>query len=204
MLTTQLHSVQLWGFIPEHLERLLPGRLTRLKDIKMVRTFRFAGMAFAASSLVLAVPSSAAPMAHAPTESSALSGTYAAGSAYGDLSYQHKRYRDRDYDDRYGRYDDDDDRYDRRSRRWRDGDRYSARYGEPVYRDTRIWRGRDGRYYCRKDDGTTGLLIGAGVGALIGHEIAGRGGDRTLGAILGAAGGALLGRHIDRSNTRCR
>nr|WP_240048801.1 glycine zipper 2TM domain-containing protein [Parerythrobacter lutipelagi] len=79
-------------------------------------------------------------------------------------------------------------------------DRY---YGEPVYRSTRVWRGRDGDYYCRKKDGTTGLLIGAGVGALIGNELAGRG-DRTLGAILGAAGGALLGREIDRSNTRCR
>ena len=81
--------------------------------------------------------------------------------------------------------------------------RYDQRWGEPVYRDTRIWRGRDNRYYCRKEDGTTGLLVGAGVGALIGHELAGRGGDRTLGAILGGAAGALLGRSIDRSSTRC-
>ena len=85
----------------------------------------------------------------------------------------------------------------------RDRDHYRS-YGEPVYRDTRVWRGRDGRYYCRRENGTTGLLIGAGVGALIGHEVAGRGGDRTLGAILGAAGGAILGRSIDRSDTRCR
>lgn len=76
-------------------------------------------------------------------------------------------------------------------------------YGQPVYRDTRIWRGRDGRYYCRKENGTTGLLIGAAVGGLIGNELAGRG-DKTLGAILGAAGGAILGRSIDRSNSRCR
>lgn len=75
--------------------------------------------------------------------------------------------------------------------------------GEPVYSHTRIWRGRDGRYYCRKDNGTTGLLVGAAVGGVIGHEVAGYG-DRTLGAILGAAGGAILGRAIDRSNTRCR
>lgn len=85
----------------------------------------------------------------------------------------------------------------------RDRDHYRS-YGEPVYRDTRVWRGRDGRYYCRRENGTTGLLVGAGVGALIGHEVAGRGGDRTLGAILGAAGGAILGRSIDRSSTRCR
>ena len=80
---------------------------------------------------------------------------------------------------------------------------YDRDYGQPVYRDTRIWRGRDGRYYCERENGTTGLLIGAGVGALIGHEVAGRGGDRTLGAIIGGAAGALLGRSIDRSNTRC-
>ena len=77
-------------------------------------------------------------------------------------------------------------------------------YDEPVYRNTRVWRGDDGRYYCRKENGTTGLLIGAAVGGLAGHEIAGRGNDRTLGAILGAAGGALLGRAIDKGSTRCR
>jgi hypothetical protein len=72
-----------------------------------------------------------------------------------------------------------------------------------VNSNTRIWRGDDGRYYCRRDNGTTGLLIGAAVGGLAGHEIAGRG-DKTLGVVLGAAGGALLGREIDRSNYRCR
>lgn len=77
-------------------------------------------------------------------------------------------------------------------------------YDEPIYRDTRIWRGGDGRYYCRRRDGTTGLVIGAAAGALLGREIAGRRGDRTLGAILGAAGGALLGREIDRGGGRCR
>ncbi|MDG6080308.1 glycine zipper 2TM domain-containing protein [Erythrobacter litoralis] len=80
---------------------------------------------------------------------------------------------------------------------------YDRNYGQPVRRDTRIWRGDDGRYYCRRDNGTTGLLVGAGVGALLGHEVAGRGGDRTLGAIIGGAAGALLGRTIDRSSTRC-
>ena len=81
-------------------------------------------------------------------------------------------------------------------------DRYN-RYDQPVYANTRTWRGDDGRYYCRRDDGTTGLLIGGVVGGLIGNEVAGRG-DRTLGAIIGAAGGAILGRSIDRSNSRCR
>lgn len=78
-----------------------------------------------------------------------------------------------------------------------------AYYDEPVNYRTRAWRGDDGRYYCKKENGTTGLLIGGAAGALAGHEIAGSG-DRTLGALLGAAGGALLGRAIDLSDSRCR
>ena len=94
------------------------------------------------------------------------------------------------------------DRY--RDRRGYRGDYYGrANYGEPVHRNTRVWRGNDGRYYCRKDNGTTGLLIGAAVGGLVGHEVAGRR-DRTLGTVLGAVGGAFLGREIDRSGSRCR
>ena len=57
-----------------------------------------------------------------------------------------------------------------------------------ITRNDRMWRGNDGRYYCKRDNGTTGLVIGAGVGALAGHH-PGRG-DRTLGAILGGAVGA--------------
>lgn len=78
-------------------------------------------------------------------------------------------------------------------------------YVEPrrITRDSYIWRGRDGRYYCKRDNGTTGLVIGAGVGALAGHELAGRG-DKTLGAILGGAVGAVIGREIDRGSIRCR
>lgn len=92
-------------------------------------------------------------------------------------------------------------------------DRYDGNYGRSTYdrgyrdervsRNTRVWRGNDGRTYCRRSDGTTGLLIGGAVGGLVGNSIAGRG-DRTLGTILGLAGGALLGREIDRSNSRCR
>ena len=82
--------------------------------------------------------------------------------------------------------------------------RYDGRYGEPVYASTRVWRGDNGNYYCRRKDGTTGLLVGGAVGALLGHEVAGRRGDRTLGALLGGAAGALLGREIDRGDSRCR
>ncbi len=90
---------------------------------------------------------------------------------------------------RYGDY----DRY----------DRYRNDYRGDYYRGA-SWRGRDGRTYCRRNDGTTGLLIGGAAGALIGREVAGYRGDRTLGAILGAAGGALLGREVDRGGSRCR
>lgn len=89
-----------------------------------------------------------------------------------------------------------------RHRGWERG-RYGRHYDEPVYRDTRVWRGRDGRYYCRRSDGTTGLIIGAAAGALVGRGIAGDG-DRTLGAILGGGAGALLGRQIERGGSRCR
>ncbi|MEZ5708592.1 MAG: glycine zipper 2TM domain-containing protein [Blastomonas sp.] len=85
------------------------------------------------------------------------------------------------------------------SQGYRDGRRDAQR----ISADTRIWRGRDGRYYCKRDDGTTGLLIGAAAGAVIGAEVAGRG-DRTLGALLGGVGGAILGREIDRGDYRCR
>lgn len=83
-------------------------------------------------------------------------------------------------------------------------DRY-GRYYEPrrISRNDRIWRGRDGGYYCKRDNGTTGLIIGGAVGALLGREIDG-GHDRTLGTVIGAAGGALLGREIDRGELRCR
>lgn len=67
------------------------------------------------------------------------------------------------------------------------------------------WRGRDGRYRCRRPDGTTGLIVGGAAGALIGREVAGRG-DRDVGTILGAAAGALIGREVERgmARRRCR
>lgn len=69
----------------------------------------------------------------------------------------------------------------------------------------REWRGRDGRTYCRKPDGTTGLIVGGVAGALVGRAIDTRG-DRTLGTLLGAGAGALAGREVERSTSkrRCR
>ncbi len=83
-------------------------------------------------------------------------------------------------------------------------DRY-GRYNQPrtLAQNDRVWRGNDGRYHCRRSNGTTGLVIGAIGGALVGRTVDTRG-DRTLGTLLGAAGGGLLGREIDRSGSRCR
>lgn len=67
----------------------------------------------------------------------------------------------------------------------------------------RTWRGKDGRVYCRRPNGTTGLIVGGAVGALAGRAIDG-GRNRTLGTIAGAAGGALLGREIQRGSARQR
>jgi hypothetical protein len=67
------------------------------------------------------------------------------------------------------------------------------------------WRGRDGRYYCRRSNGTTGLVVGGAAGALIGHSLDG-GRHHATGTILGAAAGALIGREVQRSHSsrRCR
>ena len=86
-------------------------------------------------------------------------------------------------------------------------DRYyvdDARYRERrLSRNDRVYAGQDGRYYCRRSDGTTGLIVGAAAGGILGNVIAG-GGSRTLGTLLGAAGGAAAGASIDRNNVRCR
>ena len=67
-------------------------------------------------------------------------------------------------------------------------------------RNDRIYKGRDNRYYCKRNDGTTGLVIGALGGGVAGNLL----GGGTLGTLLGAGGGALLGRSIDRGNVKCR
>ena len=91
--------------------------------------------------------------------------------------------------------------------RWAPAHGYRAKQGGIAYRQTdngiRYWKGQDGRYHCRRSDGTTGLLVGAALGALLGRAVDTRG-DRAVGTILGAAGGALIGREIERGRTRCR
>lgn len=79
------------------------------------------------------------------------------------------------------------------------------RYREQrLNRDDRVYRGRDGRYYCRRSDGTTGLIVGGVAGGLLGNLIA-PGGSAVLGTVLGAAAGAAVGSSVDKNNdVRCR
>lgn len=67
----------------------------------------------------------------------------------------------------------------------------------------KTWRDSQGRLRCKRPNGTTGLIVGAAGGALVGRAIDTRG-ERATGTILGAAAGALLGRQVERSRVRCR
>ncbi len=67
-----------------------------------------------------------------------------------------------------------------------------------------VYRGSDGRYYCKRSDGTTGLIVGAIGGAVLGNVIDG-GHERAAGTLLGGALGAILGKSIDQnSDVRCQ
>ena len=97
------------------------------------------------------------------------------------------------------------DEYQNRYQNQNDYRAYQPRrgYDRRLSNNDRIWRGNDGRTYCHRTDGSTGLVIGAGLGALAGSAIASNR-DQTLGIILGALGGGVAGRSIDRGNIRCR
>ena len=77
-------------------------------------------------------------------------------------------------------------------------------YSSNNYYQGRVWRDSRGRLRCKRGNGTTGLLIGAAGGALVGRAIDTHG-SRATGTILGAAAGALIGREVDRDHHyRCR
>ena len=84
-----------------------------------------------------------------------------------------------------------------------DAQRHHGRYDQNYY--GREYRGDDGNYRYRQpkkcSDGTTGAIIGAIAGGLLGRVID-RGGDRSTGTLLGAGGGALAGRAIDRDGSK--
>lgn len=74
------------------------------------------------------------------------------------------------------------------------------------YRNERVYRGGNGYYGDRgyRDNrrcksGTTGTILGAIAGGLLGRTIDTRG-DRALGTVLGAGAGALAGRAVERSD----
>lgn len=128
--------------------------------------------------------------------------------------YQQTRARDNrgpGYDPRGGyndpRYNDDRDEGDYDPAQYY---RESPRYQERVLSsDDRVYRGRDGRYYCKRNDGTTGLIVGGIAGATLGNVIDG-GHSRTAGTLLGAVLGAVAGSAIERNSNaqsqqiRCR
>src|SRR3712207_9077394 len=66
-----------------------------------------------------------------------------------DRSGRRGGYDDRDYDQYRTDYD--------AARYYRDGPNYSERR---LGADDEVYRGSDGRYYCKRSDGTTGLVIG--------------------------------------------
>ena len=80
----------------------------------------------------------------------------------------------------------------------KDGRKYST-----TDNGIRYWRGDNGRYHCKRSNGTTGLLIGGAAGALVGRAIDTQG-SRATGTIVGAAAGALVGREIERNRSRAR
>ncbi len=86
------------------------------------------------------------------------------------------------------------------SRYYRSGPRYQERR---LSQRDRIYRGDDDRYYCRRSDGTTGLVVGAIAGGILGNVIARRD-SKTLGTIIGMGVGGVIGQQIDRGELRCQ
>jgi hypothetical protein len=114
--------------------------------------------------------------------------------------------RDRQYA-QYGRY--------RGPNSWQpysNGSRWDQGYradNYPVYRGASVrgsqpyWWGSNGQVYCRRQDGTAGLVVGALAGGTLGNMIA-KQGDKTLGSVIGGTLGAVLGNEIAKGNARCR
>jgi hypothetical protein len=117
----------------------------------------------------------------------------ASNRGYGDQGYGDRGYAQGDMSRFSTSYD--------AQRYYRDGPQYSERR---LTESDEVYRGSDGRYYCKRSDGTTGLIVGGAGGALIGNAVDG-GHNRVAGTLIGGALGALLGRSIDQnSDIRCR
>jgi hypothetical protein len=94
---------------------------------------------------------------------------------------------------------------------WDDGYRDGRGWNNSGWdRDGRGWDNNgwnqggwsDGRF-CRRSNGTTGTVIGAAVGGVVGNQVV-KGNDRTVATVAGAVVGGLLGRSIDRGRVVCR
>lgn len=112
----------------------------------------------------------------------------------------HDRRDDRRYTQRY------DQRYDQRGYAYGGDYRqqaYGGGYAQPrgYYAGNAYPAQRGYGNRCR-GNGSTGTIVGAIAGGVIGNSVAGRG-DRLLGTVLGGGGGAVAGRAIDRADDRC-
>ena len=119
-------------------------------------------------------------------------------------NWRDQGYNDPRNDPRYngGRWDDRDENGYDAAQYYRNSPRYQERVLGP---DERVYRGRDGQYYCKRNDGTTGLVVGAVAGGVLGNAIDG-GHSRSVGTILGALVGGVVGQQVDVNNqqVRCR
>jgi hypothetical protein len=122
----------------------------------------------------------------------------AAQARYQNETNIYQQERDRYYESRARDRDGDEDRFSTNydaARDYRDGPQYRERR---LSSNDQVYRGSDGRYYCKRNDGTTGLIIGAAGGGLLGNVIDG-GRHRTGGTLIGGALGALLGRSVEQN-----
>lgn len=176
----------------------------RVKGSDLMKT-RFAIFGLVTASILAAVPAAAQTRAEEDR-------WRAAQRRYDNERAIYDRERDR-YDQarRRGEYRDDYRGYDNNgnystdydaARYYRDDPRYQER---TLGSDDYVYRGSDGRYYCRRTDGTTGLIIGGAAGGILGNVIDG-GRNRGAGTLIGGALGALLGRGIEQNQqqVRCR
>jgi hypothetical protein len=113
----------------------------------------------------------------------------------------------RRFDAAQARFDRERDIYERERQAYDDARaRYEAereRLASRAY-DGPTWRGADGQVYCKRSDGTTGTIVGAVAGALLGRAIDG-GRRSAVGTILGGGAGALAGRAIEKNgDAECR
>lgn len=87
---------------------------------------------------------------------------------------------------------------------WNSAPVYAGNSGwRGVSQQNPYWWGANGQMHCRRQDGTTGLVVGALAGGTLGNMLA-REGDKRLGSVIGGTLGAVLGNELAKGNVRCR